>query len=95
MMRRTLFLLAFAATLAGLGAQAPGPLDQFPRQERPKLPDGRDRNEAILKADHEATREARTEREKNDRHVLSLQALKNLEEIEKISKRVRGRMKRF
>jgi hypothetical protein len=75
MMRRTLFLLAFAATLAGLGAQAPGPLDQFPRQERPKLPDGRDRNEAILKADHEATmkdlasmrsllREVRTELER-------------------------------
>lgn len=81
-------------------------MDQFPRTERPRLPDGRDRNEAILKADHETTmkdlatmrtllREVRTDLEKNDRHVLSLQALKKLEEIEKISKKIRGRIKRF
>ena len=32
---------------------------------------------------------------KNDRHVLSLKALKNLEEVEKLSRRIRGRMKRY
>jgi hypothetical protein len=32
---------------------------------------------------------------KGDRHVLSLKALKDLEEIEKISRRIRQRMKRY
>jgi hypothetical protein len=33
--------------------------------------------------------------EKNDRHVLSVGTLKKLDDIEKLSKRIRGRMKRF
>ena len=32
---------------------------------------------------------------KNDRHVLSLKALKDLDEIEKIARRVRNRMRRY
>jgi hypothetical protein len=35
------------------------------------------------------------ELKKNDRHVLSIRALKNLEEVEKVSRRVRQRMKRY
>jgi hypothetical protein len=32
---------------------------------------------------------------KNDRHVLSVQSIRQLEEIEKSARRVRGRMQRF
>ena len=35
------------------------------------------------------------ELERNDKHVLSLAAVKRAEEIEKLAKRIRGRMKRF
>ena len=39
--------------------------------------------------------ELRMELEKNDKNVLSLAAIKKTEEIEKLAKRIRGRMKRF
>jgi len=71
-----------------------------------KLPDGRDQTEAILKDDHQRNlkdaaemlklvEEIRKEMERDDRHVLSLGVLKKLEEIEKISRRIRGRLKRL
>jgi hypothetical protein len=69
-----------------------------------KLPDGRSQREAILKAAHaqslEDTRAIRRladeileELEKNDRHVLSIPVLKKTEEIEKLARRLRGRLK--
>lgn len=62
--------------------------------------------EAILKDDHKKSleeagqlmklaEELRMELEKNDKNVLSLAAIKKTEEIEKLAKRIRGRMKRF
>jgi hypothetical protein len=71
-----------------------------------KLPSGKSQKEAILKADHEKSleeaaklmelsEELMTELEKNDRHVLSVEMLKNLDEMEKLVKRIRGRLKRF
>lgn len=94
-------ILAIALTLA---AQAP-PRD--PSSEAPRrLPDGRSQTEAILKADHEKTlrdaddlmklaEDLKIDIEKNDRHVLSVGTLKKLDEIEKVVKRIRGRLKRF
>ena len=82
-------------------------LGQVRKQEEPaRLPDGRSQNEEILKADHERNlkdagellrlaEELKIELEKNDRHVLSVGMLKKTEEIEKISKWIRGRLKRF
>ncbi|MCC6536268.1 MAG: hypothetical protein IT162_01880 [Bryobacterales bacterium] len=62
--------------------------------------------EEILKADRaksiedagrliELSEELKRELEKNDKHVLSVAALKKSEEIEKLAKRIRGRLKRF
>ena len=62
--------------------------------------------DAILKDDHKKSledagelmrlsEELRMELEKNDKNVLSLAAIKKTEEIEKLAKRIRGRMKRF
>ena len=70
------------------------------------MPDGRNRTEMILKAEHEASLrdldamrklvdDVKIEMEKNDRHVLSVGTLKKLDEIEKLTKKVRSRMKRF
>ena len=62
--------------------------------------------DAILKDDHKKSledaaelmrlsEELRMELEKNDKNVLSLAAIKKTEEVEKLAKRIRGRMKRF
>jgi hypothetical protein len=88
-----------AATLA---AQIPRPR---PEQEDVKLPDGRSQREEILKAEHRKTiedaaalvklsEELKTELEKNERHVVSMKSIKQTEEIEKLAKRIRGRLKR-
>lgn len=74
--------------------------------EQTRLPDGRLQSEAILKEDHaksvkdaaeilKLAEDLKEELEKNDRHVLSVGAIKKTEEIEKLAKRIRGRLRRF
>jgi hypothetical protein len=69
------------------------------------LPNGKTQQEEILKADHERDLKdaaqlielaegLKEELEKNDRHVLSLTSLKKTEEIEKLAKRIRSRLRR-
>src|SRR5579871_3559847 len=101
-------LLPLAATvgLAFLPAAAP----QFPQRSSEnheiELPSGKNQQEEILKADHErdlkdATQlielaeQLKVELEKNDRHVLSVSSLKKTDEIEKLAKRIRSRLRRF
>jgi hypothetical protein len=77
-----------------------------PEEEEKRLPNGKLQSEELLKADHAANlrdmdqmkklmEDVEADLKKNDRHVLSMKALKDLEEIEKLSRRVRSRMKRF
>ena len=100
--RNPVFLVI--ALIISLGAPAqqlppPEPLDT-------KLPNGKSQREEILKADHERSlkdaaeliklsEDLKIELEKNDRHVLSVASLKKLEDIEKIAKRIKSRLKRF
>lgn len=78
------------------------------RHEEPdvRLPSGKSQKEEILKADHEKSledaaklvqmsEELKIELEKNDRHVLSVATLKKLDEMEKLVKRIRSRLKRY
>jgi hypothetical protein len=85
-------------------AQAPKEPATEPADVR--LPNGKLQKEEILKADHEKsledagklmqlTEELKIELEKNDRHVLSVSMLKKLDEIEKLSKRIRSRLRRY
>ncbi|MBI2680399.1 MAG: hypothetical protein HYX25_05250 [Candidatus Solibacter usitatus] len=83
----------------------------FPHQHRPmsneaRLPGGKSQLEALLKEDHkrsiqdaaqliELAESLKKELEKDDRHVLSLTSLRKTEEIEKLAKRIHGRLKRF
>lgn len=71
-----------------------------------RLPNGKSQKEEMLKADHEKsledaaklmtlTEELKIELEKNDRHVLAISTLKKLEDIEKLTKRIRSRLKRY
>ena len=69
------------------------------------MPNGTLQSEAILKSDHASSvkdaarlkklsEELAADLEKYDRHVVSMQTLKKLDEMEKIVKRIRGRMRR-
>jgi len=70
------------------------------------MPNGKLQQDEILKADHERSvkdaaqlidlaESLKAELEKDDTHVLSISSLKKTEEIEKIAKRIRARLKRF
>ena len=94
-------LVVFLAVHAQQLPRKPGDPD-----EPFRLPSGKLQQDEILKADHakdiaearELARLAsdlRDEIEKGDAHVLSVGAIKKTEEIEKLAKRIRGRIKRY
>ena len=104
MLRRTLFSAVFGTFLLAQHLPPSPPNPDSPAILR--TPDGRNRTEMILKADHESSlkdiesirtlaEEVKIDMEKNDRHVLSVATLKKLDEIEKLTKKIRGRMKKF
>lgn len=69
------------------------------------MPDGRLQTEVMLEAEHkrslaeaqvlvELALAVKAELERDTRHVLSLSQLKRLDEIERVAKRLRGRLKK-
>jgi len=99
---RRLFLrsgLALAAVIAN--GQVSGVQDPTER----KMPDGRIQSDVILKAEYEQNvkdshtladlaKSIELDFEKNDQNVLSLDILKKLDEVDKITKRILGRVKK-
>ena len=82
------------------------PKDPLPDVSDSRLPNGKSQKEEILKADHEKsledagklmqlTEDLKIELEKNDRHVLAVSTLKKSDEIEKLTKRIRSRLRRY
>lgn len=96
-MKRLLVALFVAAALAPAPAQEETPTRRFP--------DGRDQTKAIAEAAHEKTlkdaeallalaEKLRDEFKKHEGEILSLDAYRAAEEIEKLAKRIKNRMKR-
>jgi hypothetical protein len=109
-LRRVLVGIAPAALLAKLlpGQDMAGPPAPIPpnHPDDVRLPNGKKQRDAILKADYEQNvkdaqdlvaraRNFQQELEKSDQYVLSLGLLKELDDIEKIARRIRGRMRRI
>jgi hypothetical protein len=104
-MRLTIRRCALALLCAGLFTALPqrGPTTpDAPSNTR--LPNGKLQSDEILKAEHEANlRDAaelsqladqlKIDLEKNDRHVLSMSTLKKTDDIEKLAKRIRTRLR--
>ena len=101
--RCSIFLLIVLFT-AAISAQIPKEPVIDPADQR--LPNGKSQKEEILKADHEKslddavnlmdlTDELKIELVKHDRHVLSVSTLKQLEDIEKLTNRIRSRLRRY
>ena len=94
-------LLAVAWMAFGQGRGRPGEEPQTDVQ----LPNGKSQQEEILKAEHEKTlqdaaqlvklsEELQDDLIKEDRHVLSLASLKKAEDIEKLARKIRARLKK-
>jgi hypothetical protein len=93
------------AALAAAWAAVTPAAAQLSREPEPKLPNGKSQKDAILAAEfEEALKEAgelletaeelKIELEKNQRHVLSVESIRKTEEIEKLAKRIRSRLRR-
>ena len=103
--RRLIQLLGFAAPFAAGQSFPPDlSLPDRPDKER-RLPNGRSMNEAIIKEDlkrnledlkkiRDLAAEVEKDIEKTGGQVVSMDNLKKLEEVEKLSKRIRDRMRR-
>ncbi|HEX4277694.1 MAG TPA: hypothetical protein VHZ74_20200 [Bryobacteraceae bacterium] len=104
--RRALLLLVPAALASSrlVAQKSPEPTTDDPEDLR--LPNGKRQKDEILKAEYERNvkdaqeligiaKSFEEDLEKDDRFVLSLSSLKKLDDIEKLTKRIRGRMKRF
>ena len=93
-----------AASTVGL-SQATRPLDpSSPPAADTRLPNGKLQRDEILKAEHaqnikdaaqlsELAQELQQDLEKNDRFVLSISTLKKTDEIEKLVKKIRSRLR--
>jgi hypothetical protein len=99
-----LYVLPFVLALA-MPAQPP-PLHPRPGEEPEdvRLPNGKLQRDEILKADFQKSLEdaralskladeLKVALEKNDRYVLSIGTLKKTEEIERLARRIRDRLK--
>ncbi|MGA1997424.1 MAG: hypothetical protein ABSH45_16745 [Bryobacteraceae bacterium] len=92
---------ACLAQIPGDPRQLPGPV----APDKDKLPNGKSQREEVLKAEYQQnlkdadrlvdlSRELKRDLEKNDRYVLSLDDLKKTDDIEKLAKKIRSRMRR-
>ncbi len=90
--------------LAQGGDQAARPPDDSQRDVQ--LPNGKSQRDEILKAERdenikdaaqlvELSQQLQQDLEKNDRFVLSLATLKKTDEIEKLAKKIRSRMRHY
>jgi hypothetical protein len=86
-------------------AQMPQPIEKDSSDKDFKLPNGKFQRDEILKAEYrqnlkdaaqlvDLSQQLKQDLEKNDRFVLSLDDLKKTDDIEKLAKKIRSRMRR-
>ena len=93
--------------LTAMFAQLPPDPSNQRREDSPvRLPNGKLQSQEILKEDYkrnlkdaqdliDLAESLKMSLEKGEQHVLSLGDIKKTEEIEKLAKRIRGRMRKF
>jgi hypothetical protein len=98
-------LLAFLFVFGLFAQQTPVPPPAPGTEPDVQLPNGKWQRDEILKLDHKKNLEdaaamaklaedVSEDLEKDDRYVMSLKTLKKLDEIEKLAKTIRGRLKK-
>ena len=106
-LRRCALVLSFAAVSCFAVAQRGGGRSQSRDEDETdtRLPNGKVQRDEILKAEHEQNlkdaaqladlaEQLKQELEKNDRYVISVSSLKKIDEIEKLVKKIRSRLRR-
>lgn len=104
--RRLLQLLGLAAPVAAAQSIPPELIRGGDEKRDRRLPNGRSLNEALIKEDHkrnladlkkikDLADEVEKDIEKSGGQVVSMTNLRKLEEVEKTSKRIRDRMRRY
>jgi hypothetical protein len=104
-LRRCALVLSFAAVSCLAVAQRET-RPQFPNEDQTdiRLPNGKLQRDEMLRADREQNlkdaaqlaglaEQLKQELEKNDRYVLSISTLKKTDEIEKLVKKIRSRLR--
>lgn len=100
-----MFLAPALFAVIGSSAKAQAQRRRPEESEPVRLPNGKTQSEEILKAEHEQNlkdvaqlvemaEQLKQELEKNDRHVLSMATLKKTDEIEKLVRKIRSRLRR-
>jgi hypothetical protein len=105
-LRRCALVLSFAAVVPFAVAQRGETIPPSPAEEQTdvRLPNGKVQRDEILKAEREQNlkdaarlaglaEQLRQDLEKNDRFVLSISTLKKTDEIEKLAKKIRSRLR--
>lgn len=96
-------ILALAVLAAVLSSQEPMVI---PQEREERLPGQKSQREEILKLDHkknleeaarllELAQDLKSELDKSDRNVLPVSALRKAEQIEKLARSLRGRLRKF
>ncbi len=99
----TLVLLA-GATVSALDQQGGGRGGRGAEEEDVILPNGKLQKDEILKAEHrqnlkdaaelaDLAEQLKIDLEKNDRYILSMATLKKTDDIEKLARRIRSRLR--
>ena len=100
-MRIRMAVLLTGLLISGYAQQA----DRPPPDPEIRLPNGKLQRDEIVKSEYEKSRQdaaelvrlsedLKADLEKNSAFVVSIPSIKKTEEIEKLAKRIRGRMKR-
>jgi|SRR5579862_5671428 len=104
MNRRSLLLLVPCSAFAQI--QPPAGRGRVNPDEEPKLPNGKSQRDEIVKADYKKNLEEaaalakladelKSDLEKSDKNIISVKNIKQTEEIEKLARSIRGRLKRY
>ena len=102
--RHALFLWLAVATAFGLPQNGGRPQLPDTQDHDVKLPNGKSQRDEILKSEHEEnlrdaarlvelSQDLKADLEKNDTFVLSMGTLKKTDDIEKLVKKIRARMR--
>jgi|SRR5579859_2464634 len=103
---RHILILFTCLMFALLGQQPPTRAPSPNDDSDPKLPDGRSQKTAIAKEDYQHSlddakelvklaQSLQEELEKNDQYVVSVNTLRKTEDIEKLAKKIRSRLRRY
>ena len=96
-------ILALAVFAAVISAQAPV---EIPEEREERLPGQKSQKEELLKLDHkknledaarllELAQDLKSELDKSDRNVLPVSSLRKAEQIEKLARNLRSRLRKF